>query len=145
MLPQISDDIAAEELCKLPDLRDEQAAPVTSSQAAVPVPPGMTRNCTLPWTYINICAHGQVRPCSEFRASIGTLREESLAELLNGPKLRQLRKDLLTGRLSEHRCQRCTIMQPVPIATFRRNMRGNLVLWALRRRMLNLLRLFHRS
>jgi radical SAM protein with 4Fe4S-binding SPASM domain len=142
--PKLYDGIR-DELSKSPVLRAAQRAPATSSQTAAPVPPGMTRNCTLPWTYINICAHGQVRPCSEFRASIGNLRQESLAELLNGRKLRQLRKNLLMGNLNGHRCRHCTVMPTVPVRTFQRTMRGNLVLWGLRRRLLNLLRFFRRS
>jgi radical SAM protein with 4Fe4S-binding SPASM domain len=112
---------------------------VTAPQGPVPVRRGMTRNCTLPWTYINLCSHGEVRPCWEFRASVGNLQYESLGEILNGPKLRQLRRNLLSGKLDAHRCQRCTVMPQIPVRAFRRRIKGSLILWEMRRRFLNLL------
>jgi len=143
--PSLYDGIR-EELGKLAKIHEAERAPVYGNQtAAMPVPRGMTRNCSLPWTYINVCAHGQVRPCSEIREAVGNLHHESMADLVNGPKIRQVRRGLLTGSLNGDRCQRCTIMPVVSVDTFRRDMRGNLVLWALRSRMLNLLRLFRRS
>jgi radical SAM protein with 4Fe4S-binding SPASM domain len=116
-----------------------RASDLTAPQGPVPVRRGMTRDCTLPWTYINLCSHGEVRPCWEYRASVGNLKFESLAEILNGPKLRQLRRNLLAGKLDAHRCQRCTVMPQIPVGTYRRRMKGSLILWAMRRHFLNLL------
>jgi hypothetical protein len=69
------------------------------------VPDGMTRECFDPWCYVEFRANGEVAPCC-FRPAIGNAREASLSEILNGPAVRQLRTELLTGTLDGY-CAEC--------------------------------------
>jgi hypothetical protein len=69
------------------------------------VPEGMTRECFDPWCYVEFRANGQVAPCC-FRPAIGNVREATLSAILNGPAVRQLRTELLTGALDGY-CAGC--------------------------------------
>jgi len=48
--------------------------------------------CSAPWSGINVSAYGEVFPCFNYR--IGSLRENSLRELWNGPRYRAFRRAL---------------------------------------------------
>jgi MoaA/NifB/PqqE/SkfB family radical SAM enzyme len=109
----------------------------SASWGAPGVPEGMTRDCAEPWKYANLCAHGEVRPCCAYDYPVGDLRTETLEEIVNGPKIRQFRQNLLSGRLEGSLCMHCSMQPQVPIGEFRRRMSGRLVLWSLRRRILN--------
>ncbi len=105
---------------------------------------GMTRDCSDPWKYATLCAHGEVRPCCAYDYPIGDLHTESLEEVLNGPKLRKFRQDLLSGNLEEHLCKHCSMRPQIAVGEFQRRMRGRLVLYSVRRRVLNALKFITR-
>ena len=80
------------------------------------VPPGMTRDCFDPWVYVEFHANGGVSPCC-VRRPIGNLRDQSLADLLNGSRIRELRNALLSGEPDET-CRGCglrTVTSPAAL------------------------------
>jgi len=66
--------------------------------------------CIKPWTHLNILPSGIVRPCCIMRddssSTIGNLHEQSLEEIWNNPKMKQLRKDMLEDK-KPSLCERC--------------------------------------
>jgi len=65
-----------------------------------------TRDCLDPWFFAMLNARRQLQPCC-WHPPIGTLEVgASLNDLLEGPAMRELRRQLLTGELNEH-CQKC--------------------------------------
>src|SRR3954464_5352881 len=75
------------------------------------IPVDLTRDCVDPWTYIQFKANGDVSPCCA-RPSVGNLGQSSLAAILNGPSIRQVRSGLLSGKLDEH-CRQCVLRDPI--------------------------------
>jgi MoaA/NifB/PqqE/SkfB family radical SAM enzyme len=63
-------------------------------------PAGRTRHCLDPWRTVFIRATGEVRPCC-YQASIGTLGQSTLDEILKSQAARDLRRRLLSGDLDE--------------------------------------------
>jgi sulfatase maturation enzyme AslB (radical SAM superfamily) len=70
-------------------------------------PAEATRDCTDPWTVVAVRGDGGIAPCCR-RPPIGTLAEDSLPNILNGAKARELKASLLSGRLDEY-CSSCTV------------------------------------
>jgi hypothetical protein len=65
-----------------------------------------TRDCLDPWFFAMLNSRRQLQPCC-WHPPIGTLEVgASLSDLLEGPAMRELRRQLLTGDLSDH-CQGC--------------------------------------
>lgn len=60
------------------------------------VPPGMTRDCTDPWTYLEIGGDGSVRPCC-VRPPVGNVLQAPASAILQGEAIRRLRRDLLSA------------------------------------------------
>jgi radical SAM protein with 4Fe4S-binding SPASM domain len=73
------------------------------------VPPGMTRDCFDPWVYVEFHANGGVSPCC-VRRPIGNIRDQPLADILNGSRIRELRHALLSGEPDET-CRDCGLRQ----------------------------------
>jgi radical SAM protein with 4Fe4S-binding SPASM domain len=67
-----------------------------------------TRKCFQPWDTINVGADGGVYPCCVVADAliIGSLKTDSLQEILEGESLRTLRFKLLTGELIDV-CKDC--------------------------------------
>lgn len=83
------------------------------------VPPGFTRDCTDPWTFIHVLGDGTVRPCCFSSVALGRLdRDTNLETIQDSETARCLREQLLTGSL-DHHCSLCTLRPQVPIGTFR--------------------------
>ncbi len=80
------------------------------------LPEGMTRNCFQPWTHVEIKTNGDVSPCC-VRPPVGNIGSGSLAGILNGAALRQLRMDLLTGTLDKA-CKFCRLKTYTPVDAF---------------------------
>lgn len=69
-------------------------------------PAGMTKACLAPWSRLYIAPNGQVSPCCEF-SSIGSISVHTpLREIVNSSALKRLRRELLTGHLTQG-CERC--------------------------------------
>lgn len=58
----------------------------------------MTRACLDPWNYTLVLADGSVYPCCHY-GTIGSLKENTLTEVLEGEPNRKLRERLLSGNL----------------------------------------------
>ena len=69
------------------------------------VPLGMTRDCFDPWTYLEVHPDGGISPCC-VRRPVGNVLGQSLAHILNGPRIRELRRSLLSGE-PDATCQGC--------------------------------------
>jgi radical SAM protein with 4Fe4S-binding SPASM domain len=67
-------------------------------------------SCYVGWTHIRVRVDGTVVPCCLF--PIGNLKEKSLKEIWNGPRIQQFRKNMLTRTnlteiLSQGKCGYC--------------------------------------
>ncbi len=93
-----------------------QAPPVRYS---TPGGRGMTRDCLDPWKFLFIQANREVAPCCWHRPvhSLGT--NQPLSEVLNGRRMRELRRSLLTGELTDD-CRSCPSRGWVPTGELRR-------------------------
>ena len=79
----------------------------------------LTRDCLDPWTYLEVSARGEIRPCCNF-SPIGRLDSDGrdTGGLRNTDAFRALRESLLSGNLQSP-CQRCHIRNTVPVATLK--------------------------
>jgi len=72
--------------------------------------PGGAPRCFAPWSYLCIGPSGDLHPCcSPYLLGgppFGNVRERTLGEILAGPRYRQLRRSLASGRLLRD-CARC--------------------------------------
>jgi len=139
------DSIRAELNSGVSDCKTNDSIASSASWGAPGVREGMTRDCAEPWKYLFLCAHGAVRPCCAYDYPVGDLRTQTLEEIVNGPKLRQFRQNLLSGHLEGSLCMHCSMQPQIPIGQFRRRMSGRLVLWSMRRRVLNALDVLTRA
>ena len=65
-----------------------------------------TRDCLDPWFFALLNSRRELQPCC-WHPPVGKLEVGgSLEELLNGPAIRELREQLLTGHLNDH-CRAC--------------------------------------
>ncbi len=94
----------------------------TRGQAPIPAPTGaatMTRDCLDPWTYAEITAAGNIRPCCKFLPLAKLDEAEDVGSVRNNEKFRALREGLLSGKLDPI-CQECHFRKSVPTATLNR-------------------------
>lgn len=76
------------------------------------LPAGKTRNCVLPWTDAFVWATNQITPCCMYKEA-GRIGEDiQLKDVLNSPGFVEIRRGLLSGRLSPT-CQLCTMFDRV--------------------------------
>jgi len=79
---------------------------------------GETRDCLDPGNLVYIHSDNSVTPCC-WHESIGSLSNgESLEQVLNGKKIKQLREELLTGNLNSS-CVDCPARGLVPVGKFK--------------------------
>jgi hypothetical protein len=84
-----------------------------------------TRDCLDPWFFAMLDSRRRLQPCC-YHPAIGTLGEgESLEDLLEGPAMRELRRQLLTGELNEH-CRQCPARALTDLASLRSRLRAEL-------------------
>lgn len=62
--------------------------------------------CIAPWTALNIGTNNNVRPCCEFKGSIGNASEQSLEDIWNNPEIKTIRKKMLTNEKPQE-CTKC--------------------------------------
>ena len=53
--------------------------------------------CTIPWTHLHAYPDGNAYPCclAEHKFPIGSMKENTIEELWNSPKQKQIRKNML--------------------------------------------------
>jgi hypothetical protein len=79
---------------------------MTTTYKLLPDEQRSTRDCIDPWFFAFLTARRGLKPCC-WHPPIGTLAVgQPLEELLEGPAMRELRRQLLTGELNEY-CVRC--------------------------------------
>lgn len=81
---------------------------------------GQTRNCLDPWRFVQVMGDGQVRICCMRPEPVGLLQDGTLSEILNGDKVKRLRRGLLTGNLDKH-CRICHWREAINIDDYRGN------------------------
>jgi MoaA/NifB/PqqE/SkfB family radical SAM enzyme len=92
---------------------DEPASSAATAESAVgakesfhsAIPPGMTRDCLDPWSFLYLHATGAIRPCCMLEETYADVRQGP-EDVLNNEKFRALRKRLLTGELDDA-CANC--------------------------------------
>lgn len=86
---------------------------------AIPLKPGETRDCFQPWDYVLLMANGGAEPCCGGYGAIGSYTDaNSIEEVANGEGFQALRRELLSGDLSEL-CRKCSLRAPIDITEFR--------------------------
>lgn len=78
-----------------------------------------TRDCLDPWTYVEIAAGGDIRPCCKFRPLAKLDEASDVGSLRNNEKFRALRQGLLSGKLDPI-CQKCHFRKSVPTEVLNR-------------------------
>jgi MoaA/NifB/PqqE/SkfB family radical SAM enzyme len=74
------------------------------------MPPTDSKNfCMSPWVHLHGLPNGDFITCclSPGDKVVGNLKEQSLTEIWNAPKIRKLRTDMLSGGDTSEICQRC--------------------------------------
>ena len=64
--------------------------------------------CVLPWLHLNTWPNGNVYPCclTDWREEIGNLKDNTLEELWNVDRMKDIRKDMLEGKQHDN-CRKC--------------------------------------
>jgi MoaA/NifB/PqqE/SkfB family radical SAM enzyme len=57
-------------------------------------------DCPYPWHWLNVMVDGHAIPCTFARKVVGNVLEDGADAVWNGPVMRQLREDLMAGRLN---------------------------------------------
>jgi len=57
------------------------------------------KDCTYPWTWMNVLADGSVKPCCFCRGNLGNLRNASADEIWNGAIAIELRTFIKADRI----------------------------------------------
>ena len=83
---------------------EEATAPVVIDDGDVVTIP----HCTAAWTFANIWSGGSVLPCCSNMPPMGSLRDQSFAEIWMGEAYRELRESLLGQDDLPTQCVRCT-------------------------------------
>lgn len=83
---------------------------------------GQTRDCLDPWEFAYIHADRSVRPCCVLEETYGSIANgQKLSDVLNNDKMRELRRELLTGELNAG-CAGCPSRSLVSVEAFRAKM-----------------------
>ncbi|MCJ8277785.1 MAG: twitch domain-containing radical SAM protein [Bdellovibrionales bacterium] len=79
--------------------------------------------CMAPWTHLHTWPSGEVYPCcmTPFTEPAGHLSKNSLKEIWNSPNMRQLRKNMLSGKKTEA-CDRCYKTEEAGVSTLRNSL-----------------------
>jgi len=76
--------------------------------------------CMMPWTALMIDTNSQVKICCESKEIIGDCSKDSLETIWNSDSLRQIRKDMLTGRKIKT-CESCYVKEGLGRDTLRKS------------------------
>jgi radical SAM protein with 4Fe4S-binding SPASM domain len=77
--------------------------------------------CVRPWVHLNFIPNGKVRPCclmDDNVAIVGDLKTQSLEEIWNSPKMKQLRKEMLEDKKPKW-CERCYVHEKAGVGSVR--------------------------
>lgn len=64
--------------------------------------------CVLPWLHLNTWPNGNVYPCclTDWREELGNMKDNTLEELWNSKRMKDIRKDMLLGKQHSN-CRKC--------------------------------------
>lgn len=66
--------------------------------------------CNFPWERMTVLWDGEVVPCCNDynnKLSLGNFKNQTLSEIWNGPEMRRLRKEFISGCVTNPLCQHC--------------------------------------
>jgi radical SAM protein with 4Fe4S-binding SPASM domain len=86
-----------------------------------------TKNfCPAPWMHLHVINDGKAFPCCmtplEDNNSFGNVNKQSLTEVLNSPKAKEMRADMLQDKPLPQSCHRCTDKEALGMNTMRTGM-----------------------
>lgn len=85
-----------------------QGAAVWYSEALAP---GMTRMCMQPWNSMVVMPKGEIYTCCQRGVSMGRVNSSAdFDDVRNGPEYVDLRRQLITGRVTDETCRNCQTM-----------------------------------
>lgn len=91
-----------------------------------PATSGQTRDCSDPWSLLQIYGDGQVVSCCFASMRIGRVgKDGSVENILDGNRARRLRWELLTGEMNDL-CRNCSFRPLIPLEEYRRKMSDKL-------------------
>lgn len=77
--------------------------------------PGETRRCTAPWNEIWITAAGEIHTCPLRTQVMGEIgRTDSLRKALHAAEYTALRRQLITGNVTDRTCRNCPLKKVIP-------------------------------
>jgi MoaA/NifB/PqqE/SkfB family radical SAM enzyme len=83
---------------------------------------GETRDCTDPWSFIQILSNSEVRPCCFSEVRAGSLHAtNTIMDVMNSPTVKQLRRQLLDGTLDDY-CRICSFKPIIKTDAYRHKM-----------------------
>jgi hypothetical protein len=93
--------------------------------ALAPTKEKSTRDCIDPWLFAQITSEREVKPCCVMSALDVFSEGVPLSAVLDGPKFRELRRELLTGELGDA-CTACPVRPLTDVSSLRRRVRAEL-------------------
>ena len=72
--------------------------------------------CRKPWWRVTIAWDGSVLPCCmdyNKKMILGNIKDQSLEEIWNGPKMKSLRREFLSGVVTNPLCKNCDAIKPL--------------------------------
>ena len=68
--------------------------------------------CILPWIHLNVQPNGDVYPCcmAPYGDTIGNTKDQTLQEIYNGPKMTEIRTQMMNGERPDL-CSRCFLIE----------------------------------
>lgn len=82
--------------------------------------------CPAPWMHLHVINDGRAFPCCmtpiEDKYSFGNVKEQSLLEIMNDPKAKEMRLGMLQNKPLPPSCHRCTEKEAVNMNSMRKGM-----------------------
>lgn len=85
--------------------------------------------CTAPWMHLHIINDGRAYPCCMTEItdelSVGNVKTQTLKEVVNSPKMKEMRKGMLEGKSLPASCIRCKGREDAGFSSMRIGMNSN--------------------
>lgn len=88
----------------------------------------LDKKCIHPWSHLAFTPNGDIWPCCHQRVNptvLGNIDTDNLSEVFNGDKMKQIRLDMMNGKLPEGTCDKCAYFESIPSKSPRQNALGN--------------------
>jgi len=85
--------------------------------------------CTAPWMHLHIINDGRAYPCCMTEITnelaVGNVKTQTLKEVVNSPKMKEMRKGMLEGKPLPASCERCKGREDAGFSSMRIGMNNN--------------------